>query len=146
MRKAHAARVLVIAMLTITASAVGHTPARAAAYATGSAKAGPGVNECGFSLSCTAFEKSCTIGPSNDIDASVRKAAVGGLTRPIAWSATVPAPVRDTLAVQPFSATCKRLGFPGKVRDGQAFAFPVGTAYVAVFPTDTWAQLTWTLL
>lgn len=119
------------------------SPAQAA-VASGSIAGGAGGTACDQAAGCLAFTSSCMITPANDIDFSVRAAAVGGQTRTFTWSATMNASPFSQALVFSFDNRCRVLTSV-KARPGTPIPFRQGTAYVGVLPMGPFAQATWSL-
>lgn len=136
-----AIRIVICSALAVAGLSVAPPPAQAA-VASGNALAGGGGGTCAFTLSCTAFEWTCSLTAANDIDASVRRAAIGGQKRTITWSA-VEATFAGKLVVVPFDASCDALMNAVYLRSGAPMTYPAGTAYIAVWPQSPFANLEW---
>jgi hypothetical protein len=90
-----------------------------------------------------AFKDACQITAANDIDFSVRSAAVGGQSHPVTWSTDTHA--GSALFVYSFDASCHEIGLPQQVAPGgRTVAFPAGTVYVGV-SSQFFVNLNWTL-
>lgn len=140
-------RVAVCALAAVGSLTVLLSPAQAA-VASGEAKAGSGGIGCGASVSCKVFQQTCQITPANDLDASVRPAAVGGQWHAITWSAipTGPTPAQGYLNVIPLNAQCQPIVPQILVpNSGAQVLFPGGTAYISASPGDRFVQFSFTL-
>ena len=144
MSSSRAVRMLLCAVVVLGAMSIGHTRAQAAT-ASGAAVAGPGLRACLLSVSCATFQKTCSITAVNDIEMSIRRAAVGGMVGLFSWSATMTPVTERTLAVISFTAGCQPIDLPIGVSSGQTMRFPPGTVYFGVAPTAPFASLTWSM-
>lgn len=126
---------------------LGSLPAQAA-VADGSARGGAGGSSCNLTVSCSVFLSECDVNhPSNGVDASAVRAAVGGQSRKITWSLTAAvtwAP-QHKLNVVPMNSACVPISSPVRVSSGQFMLFPAGTAYAVAWPVDAFVGLNWTI-
>lgn len=138
-------RLTVVALAAVAGLYLLPSPAKAA-VTSGTAQGGRGSAACNLTVSCLAFTTQCSLSAANDLDASVRRAEVGGQVRPITWSLTpLSLAAEHELQVQPFNASCDAISLPSTLASGASMFFPHGTVYVAVWPTDPFYQLSWTL-
>jgi hypothetical protein len=121
-------------------------PSAQAVGASGIAAGGAGASSCSLSVTCLSFKAGCGTHTVNDLDASIRTAALAdGRAHPITWSAKYPEPPNGILMIQPMNAGCVDVGFPIQVgpRSGKSVVFPAGTVHIAVWVNGPFAQLTW---
>jgi hypothetical protein len=144
-RAAISAMGMVVALASVVLPAPAH-----AAVASGSAVAGSGGRSC-TGVTCTTFTTAHSLA-ANDIDASVRAVNVGGQTRMMTWSATTLWPVGPKILIVWFfpascmtGGSCSWLGQQDVPAGGGPVTFPAGTAYIVVYPVDTFHSLRWTL-